>query len=180
MPPKRQHTRESIINAALQIAREHGLNHLSARTVAQTLGCSTSPIYVNFATMEELHQEVRARAAATLSKHQQDQRTPSPLVNACLGYVWFAKREKLLFRDLFLANEGQGGLDSLPAESLRLAAAQEPAQTGLSEESLEILWTYTHGLAAQANTGARDWPSQEALGSHLGKAIAFLAARRAA
>ena len=50
MPPKVKITKEDIINAAVSLVRENGADALNARTVASLLGCSTQPVFSNFAT----------------------------------------------------------------------------------------------------------------------------------
>ena len=54
MPPKVKTTKEAIVSTAVEIVREQGVQALNARAVAAILGCSTQPIFSNFATMEEL------------------------------------------------------------------------------------------------------------------------------
>ena len=58
MPPKVKITKEDIIKAALDLARENGEATLNARSIAAALGCSTQPIFSNFSSMEELEEEV--------------------------------------------------------------------------------------------------------------------------
>ncbi|MBQ4039769.1 MAG: TetR/AcrR family transcriptional regulator, partial [Oscillospiraceae bacterium] len=54
MPPKAKITEKEIINAAVQLVREQGAGSLNARALANCLGCSTQPIFSNFAGMEEV------------------------------------------------------------------------------------------------------------------------------
>ena len=62
MPPKVKITKEDIINAAVSLVRENGADALNARTVASLLGCSTQPVFSNFATMDELRLAVAEKA----------------------------------------------------------------------------------------------------------------------
>lgn len=58
MPAKKQISKEAILQAALKIVRECGLNAVNARNIAKKLKCSTQPIYLSFTGMDELKVEV--------------------------------------------------------------------------------------------------------------------------
>ena len=62
MPPKVKITKEDIVSAAVGVVREQGAEALGARQVAAALGCSTQPLFSNFASMEELRSAVVAYA----------------------------------------------------------------------------------------------------------------------
>ena len=62
MPAKIKATKEMIINAAFEIAREIGAENINARTVSERLNCSTQPVMYHFATIEELKRAVYAKA----------------------------------------------------------------------------------------------------------------------
>lgn len=47
MPPKARITKDMIIDAAFEIAREKGVENINARTVSNRLNCST-PCHVSF------------------------------------------------------------------------------------------------------------------------------------
>ena len=48
MPPKAIVTREDIIQAAFSIVDTHGMQSLTARSVARDMGVSTKPVYFHF------------------------------------------------------------------------------------------------------------------------------------
>ena len=54
MPPKARITRDMVVSAAFEAAREAGWEQINARTVSQRLNCSTQPVMYHFATIEEL------------------------------------------------------------------------------------------------------------------------------
>ena len=58
MPAKVKATKEMIIDAAFEIARETGAENINARTVSEKLNCSTQPVMYHFATIEELKRAV--------------------------------------------------------------------------------------------------------------------------
>lgn len=55
MPPRAKITKEMVIDAAFEVARETGAENINARTVATKLNCSTQPVMYHFATIEEPH-----------------------------------------------------------------------------------------------------------------------------
>ena len=54
VPPRAKITKEMIIAAAFEVARETGAENINARTVSKKLNCSTQPVMYHFATIEEL------------------------------------------------------------------------------------------------------------------------------
>ncbi len=62
MPPKVKITKDMIIDAAFNVAREAGAENINARTVAKNLKCSTQPVMYQFETIEELKKAVYAKA----------------------------------------------------------------------------------------------------------------------
>ena len=64
MPPKPMFTREEIVQAALDIVSERGIEALTARELGVKLGSSARPLFTVFKNMEELHEAVRAAAMA--------------------------------------------------------------------------------------------------------------------
>ncbi|MFK4997460.1 TetR/AcrR family transcriptional regulator [Bacillus sp. N9] len=58
MPPKKKFSKEQIIDAAFEIAKEEGVSNITIRKVANQLGSSIAPIYVNFKDVDELIYEV--------------------------------------------------------------------------------------------------------------------------
>ena len=58
MPPKVKITREDIVNAGYALARECGTDAVNARSVAKKLGCSTQPVFSNFAAMARMRNAI--------------------------------------------------------------------------------------------------------------------------
>jgi AcrR family transcriptional regulator len=180
MPPKAHFSKEQILECALEIAREEGLQKLSARSLAQRLGCSTSPIYTVFQTMSELGDLVCERSTGVMLEYQTKTLTGSPLLDMCLGYVLFAIGEKQLFRDMFLnkselSEHSRRMKDLAFSQLLEKVLSREHALDGLSRreqmELLEVLWTYTHGLAAQVCVGAMALPDRQEIITRLRRVI---------
>ena len=81
MPPKVKITKSDIIEKALCAVRRSGVGAVNARSIAEALGCSTQPIFSNFATMDELMHEVSAAAYSRyLQFLQNEDKTGTPFV----------------------------------------------------------------------------------------------------
>ena len=103
MPAIAKVTKEMIIEAAFEIAKEMGAENINARTVSQKLGCSTQPVLYHFKTIED----VRIAAHKKASEFHIDYVTnlsgkyERPMLEVGMRYIQFAVEEKNLFRFLY-------------------------------------------------------------------------------
>jgi AcrR family transcriptional regulator len=102
MPPKNKFTREEIIEAAFEIAREEGFSKITARSVADRLNSSVAPIYVNFKTIEELAQAVVQRVFILSEELLAKQKGKNLFENIGKASLKFARDYPVLFRELVL------------------------------------------------------------------------------
>lgn len=102
MPPKNKFTREEIIEAAFEIAREEGFSKITARSVAGRLNSSVAPIYVNFKTIEELTRVVVLRVFALSDELLAKQKGQNLFENIGKASLAFARDYPVLFRELVL------------------------------------------------------------------------------
>ena len=58
MPPKAKFTKNEIVDAAMQIVREQGLEAVTSRELGKRLGSSACPIFTVFSNMEEVKSEI--------------------------------------------------------------------------------------------------------------------------
>ena len=56
MPPKARITKDMIINAAIEVAKQSGYENINARTVSTQLHCSTQPVMYHFSTIDAMKQ----------------------------------------------------------------------------------------------------------------------------
>ena len=167
MPPKCRFTREQIIQVALELTAEKGIGALTARSLAQRLGSSAKPIFGLFTNMEEVQQEVLKAGyqfyGEAIARAMESGEYP-PYKASGMAYIDFARREKHLFRLLFMRNRSreevtrQLGDDAEPLLDLIQRAA------GLSRESARMfhleMWIYVHGIASMAATSFLDWDTE--------------------
>jgi AcrR family transcriptional regulator len=102
MPPTTRYDRDTIVEAAFEIAKESGLSAISTRAVAGRLGCSVAPIYQNFAAVDELLAAVVERVMAMSGELLAAQTGPNPFENMGKASLAFARDYPALFREMAL------------------------------------------------------------------------------
>lgn len=106
MPPKNKFTKEQIIKTAFEIAKEEGIDSITIRKIADNLGSSIAPIYVNFKDVEELKEAVISKIYEIGNSILQEQNTGDVFLNIGIASVKFAKDYSVIFKDLILKNNG--------------------------------------------------------------------------
>lgn len=156
MPPKTSFTKDRVVQAAVQIAREQGWEQINARTVSQALGCSTQPVMYQFATIEELK---RAAYDQVDQFHTQFLLTPvgdgaDPMMEIGLNYIRFALREPNLFRFLFQSGYAREHSILEMLDSPELTPVLEAMEAGMGlgmDRTKEVFMTlamFAHGYAS--------------------------------
>jgi AcrR family transcriptional regulator len=102
MPAKTQFSKEQIISAAFDIARDEGLDKITVRKVAEKLGSSIAPIYVNFQHIDELVEAVIQRTFEIAQRLLAEQDTGKPFFDMGVASLRFANEYSQLFQDLVL------------------------------------------------------------------------------
>ena len=164
MPPKVKVTKEEIILCALELVRKKGAEGLNARELAAEMGCSTQPIFSNFAGMEELQTAVAAAAyeryLGFLKKEVESEKYPA-YKSFGMAYIRFAREERELFKLLFMCDRTEKNIDTTQdfEDSVSLIAAAN----GISRESAKLvhleMWSCVHGIATMHVTSflSLDW-----------------------
>ena len=162
MPPKAKFTKEMIAGEALSLVREQGMEALTARNLAQRLGCSAKPIFGLYESMAQLKTEVIARAeqcmAEFTSRMVQSGEYP-PYKASGMAYIRFAREEKELFRLLFMRDRsGEKITDGAELEEI---VKQLVKSLKISEEKARMfhleMWIYVHGIAVMLATSYLEW-----------------------
>lgn len=118
MPPKAKFTKQKILETALNIVRESGIEVLSARTLGTALGCSPQPIFSYFENMEDVKNEVISAAKSIYAKYINEGLKKSPAFKGVgMKYIEFAKDEPKLFELLFMSDVNKSDIPNfLPAK----------------------------------------------------------------
>ena len=172
MPPKAKITKPMILDTVLALTRTLGFEAVNARSIADSLGCSTRPIFTCYENMEELKKEFLDFAFAFYEQYADDYGKASPVAPCLrlpLSYLAFAKEETHLFRLLFVdAME----LDMKAADDFyrELGNAEKAGEfSGLlglepvrGREIFLDLFLYSHGMAVLVAAGKLSWSLKEA------------------
>lgn len=161
MPPRPRITREMILDAAWDIAREQGAESINARAIAERLGCSTQPVLYQFAHIEDIRREIYQRADAyhTRFLFETEDGTNS-LIAMGLNYIRFAACEKPLFRLLFQSDSFRGQslaeLMELPELMPVLEMFREEAGLTLAQTKtvFRMVFLLVHGYASMLASNA--------------------------
>ena len=103
MPPKVKFQKEEIVRAALNVAREKGMDAVTAREVAASLNVSPRPIFTYYDTMDQLRRDVFDMAKEEYRAYiEKGLAAPIPFLGVGQQYVRFAREEPELYRLLFL------------------------------------------------------------------------------
>lgn len=184
MPPKTRITKDRIIQAAIEVAKQSGYESINARTVSAQLHCSTQPVMYHFSTIDAMKRAVYAKVDQLHSAYMMTiPPEQAPILGIGLNYIRFAVAEPQLFRFLFQSGyaEENSLLEMVDSEELIpvLAAMQEG--TGLSmEKTKEIFLTvamFAHGYASIIANNGLEY-NEKTVAEHLERAWngAFLAA----
>jgi|SRR5690606_6752244 len=102
MPPKTRYTRETVLEAALQVVRSDGLAGVSARTVARALGSSTAPVSSAFENMQALSDAIIATLIEKLLAAIDETEASDPIRAAAFAIIRFTADEPRYYEALFL------------------------------------------------------------------------------
>lgn len=154
MPAKAKVTKQMIIDAAFEIARESGAENINARTVSQRLNCSTQPVMYHFATIPELKRAVYTKADWYHTEYLMHVESDDVMLSIGLNYLRFAVEEPNLFRVLFQSGFAVENslLEMIDSEELApvLLAMQGAMQMSM-EQTKEVFITlalFVHGYAS--------------------------------
>lgn len=155
MPPKARITRDMVIDAAFEVARETAAESINARTVAERLGCSTQPVMYHFSTIGELKKAAYAKADRYHTEYlMHTEPQAEGMLGIGLNYIRFAMEEPHLFRFLFQSglvaeNSLLGMMDSQELTPL-ISALQGALGMGMApaKDVFLTISMFVHGYAS--------------------------------
>jgi len=167
MPPKARLTKPAILTAAVELVRENGPDALNARALAKKLGCSTQPVFSNYASMETLRADVIAAGMERYHRYLAEEMGSGqypPYKASGMGYIRFALEEKELFKLLFMRDRsGETIGEDLEEVGPIIALIQD--KTGMSFERARMfhleMWLYVHGIATMLATNYLPWTMED-------------------
>lgn len=161
MPPKPKFENREIVKAALAIARERGVDAITAREVGARLGTSTRPVFTYFPTMGALVEAVTEEARGIYLNwlRSADDYVPAFKKRGIL-LVQFAQAEPKLFQMLFMTEQNpdmqfntwmrlhEAGFER-DIQKMSEDYAIEQVQ---AENLFRQVWVYAYGICALCAT----------------------------
>lgn len=156
MPTTIKISKQMILDAAFEIAREKGVDQISNRELAKILNCSIRPIYYQFKNVEELNKELNEKIEEYFFNY---------LINNVIegipkykqigiNYIKFAKNEPKLYTYLFMSST-KSGIDKFIGKGdsdFEILEKIIKKSTDLKHDEIMTfhtkMWIFTHGLAS--------------------------------
>jgi len=156
--PKSKFTKEQIIDAAFEIAETEGIDNITMRKIAERMGSSVAPIYVNFKNNDELIEAVIDRIIGISQQLLIEENTGNPFYDMGKASLRFAMEYSVLFRDLVMKNNNyMKGYDEEMLPVLIEEMKKDPEMAGLSEDDLKTILLkikiFQLGLSVMAANG---------------------------
>lgn len=150
MPSKPKYTKEEIINAALDMVREKGVNSLTARDLGKKLNTSTRPIFTAFENMEDLKNAVTDAGVEMFREYSKNFTDYTPAFKQMgMQIISFATEEPRLFELLFMQKnpEALQGLKAVEEACVEVISKDYGFDCKQARMLFEQVWTFTFGLA---------------------------------
>lgn len=162
MPKASTITKEIVLDAAFEIVRTSGFPSLSARSIAQHIGCSTQPIYWVYENMNMLRQDIAQRAVFYLNNIIENyHQTGHPFADIGLGYIYIAHKETFLFKALYTDNIMNIKLTDLLPNIMAVNALKRTETADNLEEIAIKGWIFAHGIASLIAAGMMVYDSKK-------------------
>lgn len=166
MPRKFMFTREKVLAAALNLAREQGIAAVTARGLGEKLGSSSKPIFSLFENMEDVLSAVMEAADKLYQSYLKEDMASGkypPYKASGMAYIRFAREEKELFKLLFMRDRTHENIGD-DKEELKPFLELIQQNLGLNEESAYLfhleMWIYVHGIATMLATSYLEWDDE--------------------
>lgn len=157
MPPKPKFTKEEIVQTALQVVSQKGVEALTAKELGDALGSSSRPIFTVFNSMKEVQDEVRTAAMHRFESFANQKLPDMPLFKQVgMQMVLFGAREPKLYQLLFMQeNRNAVSFDDVfgelgPTAEACIGLIRDEYDMSVAEAKLlfENVWIYTFGVGA--------------------------------
>jgi len=168
MGPKVKFTREQIIDAAFEIAQTEGIDSITMRKIAEKMGGSVAPIYVNFENVDELKDALMERIIGISRQLLSEEDTGNPFRDIGNASLRFAVEYSVIFRDLVIKNSKyMQGYDEKMTPALIEEMQKDPELNGFTVDELKTILLkmriFQLGLSIMAANGLlpKDYSKQD-------------------
>ncbi|MBR4575310.1 MAG: TetR/AcrR family transcriptional regulator [Lachnospiraceae bacterium] len=154
MPPKEKVSKVRVSDTAFEMTREYGFSSVTARKLAERLGCSTQPIFRAYENMDELRTDLFYMSTDYFLTRLLSKKTRTPAyMSLAMSYIEFAKKEKNLFEliasvDDFGTQTLAEFLKSEEGEQLLGKVSTASVPDTKRQELFTMFWMFVHGMAS--------------------------------
>ena len=168
MPPKEKVSKVRIEDTAFEMTREYGFSEVTARKLADRLGCSTQPIFRAYENMDELRTDLFYMSADFFLSRILAQKSRSPAyLGLALSYIEFAREEKNLFE--LIASVDDFGTRTITeflksdegSQLLKKISGSREVTDKKKQELFTMFWMFVHGMAALISGNRVDFTDRE-------------------
>lgn len=156
MARKEKFSKENLIKGGLEFVRNNGIEQLNVRNLAAFIGCSTQPIFRNYANMEEYKDDLKEIMHEDYKQFIYDNIDKTNyLISVCYAYSKYAIKEPNIFNALFITSlAGSRTIDevlncSWNKETIEYAMNKYNIKKEKAEKLYRDIRFYTHGIASQ-------------------------------
>ncbi|MDR4887510.1 TetR family transcriptional regulator [Fredinandcohnia sp. QZ13] len=172
MAPKKKYSKQQIIDAAFEIAKEEGMSSITIRKVAEHLGSSIAPIYVNFNTIDDLTEAVMQKIIELSYQLLAEENSGKPFHDIGVASLRFAREYPVLFQDFVMnQNKYTQNYDQNMGEGLIDQMKGDEDLEGFSEDELMTIFLkmriFTTGLSVMVASGMLPEEFNEEMGVEL-------------
>ncbi len=168
MPPKPKFTKEELVQAALKLTREGGLESVVARNLGKKLDTAASTIFTHFESVEDIRQAVVECARGLYNGYvEEGLKMVPPMKGFAVQYIRFAMEEPNLYAVLFMNKRDDFKYVDFIVDEGHYERVITAAETdfALNRQQAEYLyhnmWAYAHGIAVMSATGVCKFSLEE-------------------
>ena len=161
MPAKKQITKDMILNSALRLLKQGGIEYVNVKTLAKDLNCSTQPVYLSFSGMDELRRELIPLAVREFENIIKEGCSDNQVRLYSMEYINFAKNEKMLFSFLFMRPNAFNEMKAILSPVIEQSVEELMKDYHIGHDEADYLhdhlWMHAHGIASMVATDFCNW-----------------------
>ncbi len=161
----RQITKEGIINSAISLIEDKGIEFLNARGLAQYMNCSTQPIYLSFKSMEELKLALLEACKMKLEAYliQEYSKEANLFMGYLMAYISFAYQHPRIFEYIYMKNAYQNNEADQHMIEVIVQGIMKAGSYDYDTAYRFYLqsFVYAHGFSTQIVSGYIQWDITE-------------------
>ena len=149
MPSKTKFGKEKILNTAFEIVEHEGITTLTARAIAEKLGCSVTSIYSNYENLEKLNQDLLKKITNLFLSSVDPTETEDPFFSMGIRNIRFAIRYPNLYSYFVKHNQKKFNLTKQDPATIKIIQQNEEFKGFTEEEIGRIflqLYIFTQGI----------------------------------